>query len=606
MKRLYLDLSIRLKIFVIFYSVITIITLSIGIYSYQTVKKQIIDKVSTTNIGMIAQIGNGISAMRKQVEDWATIFISSQPVQSKLSQNGSSGESLENTLYDGPTASIMAYMLTTSIFDYLSLYGTADSPVFIESTGNGGTPYPLSNIYKSPIYSKVKQNNGAPYWFSLTENQNIFFHDDQSEMIGMSRIVRNVYNGNHIGLLFVGIHSDTVRKFYLKNLYDDEHGIVMLDQNGTPLLQAGMPQYQTDEFFNVLNGMDVQTQTGTEIVSINGEKLLVTYSTMDSLGWRVFYMVPFAFLTNELSTIKEFALILIFVCLILSLPIMLVSTIFLTAPIKTLQKSMKRFQNGNFDERVDIKYRDEIGELGRGFNSMVSKISSLVNDVYLLKISEKEAELKALQAQINPHFLYNMLDTIFWEAQASGNKKISDMIISLSRLFRLNLNRGSSLTSVAKEKELIGHYLALQKMRFEEKLQYHIEIPTELDHYVILKLILQPFIENAIIHGIEKRHEGGTVKVTGHLVNDNLEFIIEDNGIGMDESTINKIMNYVPPSRSNLSSDTSGYGTHNVFARLQHFYNDGYTLSVESQIGVGTKVLLRIPIKSGLEREVIS
>ncbi|WP_110930424.1 sensor histidine kinase [Paenibacillus bouchesdurhonensis] len=597
MKRLFLDLSIRLKIFITFYSVITLITLSIGIYSYQTVKKEIIDKVSVTNIGMIAQIGNGISAMRKQIEDWATIFISSQPVQSKLSQKGSSGQSLESTLYDGPTASIMAYMLTTSIFDYLSLYGTADSPLFSESTGYGGIPYPLSNIHDSSIYSEIKQKNGAPYWFSSTDNQDIFFHHNPSEMIGMSRIVRNVYNGDHIGLLFVGIHSDTVRKIYLENLYDNEHGIVMLDQNGTPLLQAGMPQYQTDKFFKILSDIDIQTKTGTKIVSINGAKLLVTYSTMDSLGWRIFYTVPFAFLTNELSTIKEFVLILIVVCLILSLPIMLVSTIFLTAPIKTLQRSMKRFQNGNFKERVDIKYRDEIGELGRGFNSMVSRISTLVNDVYMLKISEKEAELKALQAQINPHFLYNMLDTIFWEAQTSENKKISDMIISLSRLFRLNLNRGSSLTSVAKEKELIGHYLALQRMRFEEKLHYQIEIPTELDQYVILKLILQPFIENAITHGIEKRHEGGIVKVSCHLADNNLEFIIEDNGVGMDESTIYKIMDYVPQSNSNLSSDTSGYGIHNVFSRLKHFYNDQFTLRIESQIGVGTKVFLRVPLK---------
>lgn len=599
MKRLFLDLSIRLKIFIVFYSVISLITLSIGIYSYLTVKKEIVDKVSVTNIGMIAQIGNGISAMQKQIEDWATVFISSQPVQSKLSPNGSSGESLESTLYDGPTASIMAYMLTTSIFDYLSLYGTADSPLFIESTGYGGAPYPLSIIHDSSIYSEIKQRNGAPYWFSSTENQDIFFHDNPSDMIGMSRIVRNVYNGDHIGLLFVGIHSDTVRKLYLKNLYDNEHGIFMLDQNGTPLLQAGMPQYQTDEFFKVLSEIDIQTQTGTKIISINGEKLLVTYSTMDPQGWRTFYTVPFAFLTNELSTIREFVLILIVVCLILSLPLMLVSTTFLTAPIKTLQRSMKRFQNGNFEERVDIKYRDEIGELGRGFNSMVSRISSLVNDVYLLKISEKEAELKALQAQINPHFLYNMLDTIFWEAQASGNKKISDMIISLSRLFRLNLNRGSSLTSVAKEKELIGHYLALQKMRFEEKLQYHIEIPTELDEYVILKLILQPFIENAITHGIEKRHGGATVKVSGHLVNNYLEFLIEDNGVGMDELTVKKIMDYVPQSNSNLSSDTSGYGIHNVFARLQHFYNEQFTLRIESQIGVGTKVFLQVPLNQG-------
>jgi two-component system sensor histidine kinase YesM len=331
--------------------------------------------------------------------------------------------------------------------------------------------------------------------------------------------------------------------------------------------------------------------------------LLISYSGMNENGWHILYAVPLASLTKELISIKVFVVVLILLCLLLSIPFMMLLTSFITAPINTLLLSMKRFQNGHFNERVDIKYRDEIGELSRGYNSMVTNIKTLVDEVYVLQLKEKEAELKALQSQINPHFLYNMLDTIFWEAEAAGQNQISEMIINLSRLFRLSLNRGKSFTNVKKEKELIELYLSLQKMRFKDLLDYQVEIPNEIEGYVILKLILQPFIENALVHGVERKRGGGYLSVTGEIIGESLRFIIEDNGPGIDEATIKKILESEAESDVNTTPDTAGYAIQNVNARLKLYYKDGYRLNYFSVPGKGTRVEIIIPAVSDFQEE---
>jgi two-component system sensor histidine kinase YesM len=411
----------------------------------------------------------------------------------------------------------------------------------------------------------------------------------------MSRIVRSVEDGTKIGFIVVGVNQDTIRELYLKNLYDQNHGIVIFNENGYPLLVAGKDFFEKDLSSPSLEAIKKGNGSGSRTTRINGEDLLISYSEMNENGWRILYTVPLALLTQELSSIKVFVAVMILACLLLSIPFMMILTSILTAPIKSLLASMKRFQSGNFDERVDVKYRDEIGELSRGYNSMVANIKELVNDVYVLGLREKDAELKALQSQINPHFLYNMLDTIFWEAEAAKQGPISEMIVNLSRLFRLSLNHGKIFTNVAKEMEFLELYLSLQKMRFKDGLQYRIDIPNQIGGYVILKMVLQPFVENALIHGIERKRGGGYVNISGTLTGESLRFVIEDNGAGMDEETMRRIFDNGPESDIHTSQDMGGYATQNVNARLKHYYKDRYLLKYDSKSGQGTTVELVIP-----------
>ncbi|MFD0693352.1 sensor histidine kinase [Paenibacillus sp. GCM10027628] len=598
-----MNLSIKYKIFILFYLFIVIISLTLGFYSYQTSSKQIVSKVSSTNLGVIKEVDSNITALQKNIADWVTVFSLASVVQEGLINNVGESKELESMLYSGPTASIMNQMLVTRNFDYLALYGKGQQPVFQEASDYSGGPNAFMTIQKSAIYAHTLELNGASYWFPLKDENNVFLQNNPNEKIGMSRIIRSVSDGSMIGFIFVGINLDTIRDKYLKHLYDQDHGILIIDVNGNPLLKAGKEFYQSADEAPSFAKIKSSTSPGSMVVKEHGEDLLITYSGINENGWQTIYAVPLALLTKELSSIKVFVLVLILVCLLLSIPFMMILTSLLTSPIQKLLKSMKRFQNGHFDERVEIMYKDEIGELSRGYNSMVVNIESLVNDVYLLQLKEKEAELKALQSQINPHFLYNMLDTIFWEAEAAGQSQISEMIINLSRLFRLSLNRGKSFTSVKKEKEFIELYLALQKMRFKELLHYRIDISEEIESDVMLKLILQPFIENALIHGIERKRGGGNLTVTGSRSGDLLQFTIEDDGPGMDESVVRNMLENHNESDVYTAQDTSGYGIQNVYARLKHYYKNGFSLNYHSETGKGTRVEISIPAISETQEE---
>ncbi|MEK3683745.1 sensor histidine kinase [Paenibacillus sp. FSL R10-2736] len=594
MLRFYLNMNLRYKITILIFLLITAVTFAIGGYSYTISKKQIINKVSNSNQSVLKQIDSNLSRMQKTIADWVTVFSLASVVQETLRSNTPDSVEIEDQFYNGPTASMMNQMLVTGNFDYLALYGSLSAPMFQVATDDSSGAYSLDKITPHNIYKESVALNGASYWFPLTEENNVFIQSNRNDKLGMTRIIRDIVNGNRIGFVFVGINLETIRRTYLTDLYDQDHGILILNESGKQLLAAGKETYDKKAVDFVMKQAEAGILSGYTIVNLQGGDTLLNYN-INANGWITLYSVPLSSLTEELNSIKSAVLIMILASLLLSIPLLMFFSSFLTAPIKTLLLSMRRFQNGQFEEKVNIKYWDEIGQLSRGYNNMVANIKALVDDAYLLKLKEQEAELKALQSQINPHFLYNMLDTIFWEAEAAGQDKISEMVINLSRLFRLSLNQGKSFTSVAKEKELIELYLSLQKMRFKDSLDFVIDIPEELHPYVILKLSLQPFIENALIHGIERKRGGGCVSISGQRTGDQLMFVIEDNGGGMSSETLQKILTLPDESDIYTARDTGGYAVQNVQARLKHFYKGDFTLHYTSVPGEGTRVEIIIP-----------
>ncbi|WP_228469374.1 sensor histidine kinase [Paenibacillus sp. JNUCC31] len=588
-------MRLKNKIVIVLLLFCTAVTLMFGYFSFITSKTQIINKVSASNLSVVNVIDNNLTGMQKNISDWVTVFTLSSTIQNRLQNQPASTDKLETELYSGPMASIMDQMLATGNLDYLALYGTKSEPLYQIATDGSYGSGSLNEIWHTDIYKQTMALGGASYWFPLDDEDDPFIVNNQKDKIGMTRIIRSVYTGKQIGFAFVGVNKETIRKQYLKNLYDQERGIVILDSLGNTIVEAGKAFYSiSDPNFSIYRGK-TNIKQGSQIVYSSQDDMLVSYSEMDN-GWRILYAIPLKSLIKELNAIKLFVLLIIGLAFVVSIPLMSALSWTITAPVGNLLKSMKRFQNGCFHERVEVKYNDEIGQLSRGYNEMVGNIKSLVDDAYILKLKEQEAELKALQSQINPHFLYNMLDTIYWEAAYAGQDRISEMVVNLSRLFRLSLNQGKSFTSMAKEKELITLYLTLQQMRFKDRLRYSIDIPDELEHFVLLKLSLQPFIENALIHGIERKREGGQISIRGELDGGYLKIIIEDNGVGMDAETVKQITEVTTDNDISLSDDTSGYGIQNVIQRLRYYYKENYRLKYTSEPGTGTQVELTIPV----------
>lgn len=263
-------------------------------------------------------------------------------------------------------------------------------------------------------------------------------------------------------------------------------------------------------------------------------------------------------------------------------------------PLKELCVAMKRFEKGDFEQKVAVTTGGEVGEVAAGFNQMVDAIKKLIDTNYVMTLQEKESELRALQAQINPHFLYNTLDALYWRATNEGNDEIAEDILSLSQLFRHVLGQGNAQTDIGNEKELLEEYLHIQKMRFSDHLDYEIHMEEAILSHMIPKLILQPFVENAVVHGFERDGGDCLIRVDGKREGEWIVFTVEDNGVGMSEEQLQDIWE-VPDAKRYAGQRIGRYAIRNVKERLELLYGDGFTLTIESTVGHGTCVMIRIP-----------
>jgi two-component system sensor histidine kinase YesM len=241
---------------------------------------------------------------------------------------------------------------------------------------------------------------------------------------------------------------------------------------------------------------------------------------------------------------------------------------------------------------------DEITELGMSFNIMIGKIKELLDSKMKEQENLKKAELRALQAQINPHFLYNTLDTIIWMAEAKKTAQVVEIVSALSRFFRISLSKGMDWITIGEEVERTRSYLTIQKMRYRDILDFKIEVDDEVSENTILKLILQPLVENALYHGIKNKRQGGTIWVRAKRKNrDEILLEVEDDGIGFPPEKLTQLRAELDDDSGDIKLE-SGFGIGNVNRRIRLYYGKPYGLSVRSEYNTGTCVTLVIPAKT--------
>ena len=230
---------------------------------------------------------------------------------------------------------------------------------------------------------------------------------------------------------------------------------------------------------------------------------------------------------------------------------------------------------------------------------MVKEIETLVDDIHREQEIAKDAELRLLQEQINPHFLYNTLDAIIWMTEAGENQKAIQIIQELSSFFRISLSKGESIITIKNEREHVKNYLEIQRFRYQDILDYEIDMNEDILEYHIQKLTLQPIVENAIYHGIKNKRGGGKITVEGDFQGDDIIFRVRDNGIGMKEEELTKFRDYISGKieldNSDKNKSGSGFGMANVEKRIEMMYGPDYGVTVESKYNEGTIVTVLIP-----------
>ncbi|CAI6081218.1 cache domain-containing sensor histidine kinase [Cohnella sp. JJ-181] len=331
--------------------------------------------------------------------------------------------------------------------------------------------------------------------------------------------------------------------------------------------------------------LDEGKAAGKFSMKLDGADKMVLYERGGGSGWLYVRILSYDRLFAGARTVRQFTVVVGAACLLISLLLALALARMIARRLSVLSGQMKSVEDLTLDVKVDIDGRDEIGALARSYNRMIRKIRELVDQLTASQQTQRESELKALQTQINPHFLYNTLATINWMAMDGQNDKIMGMVNHLATFYRLSLNKGLPLLAVREEIRHLRAYTEIQKIRLEERIDVTYEVEADIESYLTLKLILQPFVENAILHGAERKAGTTAIAIRARRTGDDLVFEVEDDGVGM-----------AAPPMADLFPFGNGYGIRNVHERIRLHYGPAYGVTVQSAEGMGTKVTISIPV----------
>jgi len=556
------------------------------------------ESLSTAYQEIARQTNATIDFIQTDVEDISTYVCINESVKKGLSDGGSTEELKKTWRNDSSMNFFMDIIGTKSYISFIALYANNGFEPYYITTDTSVLIDDINEIMPTDYYQDASEAKGAPVWHYIDKADHSLFEINKSAKIVMNRVIINHMEVKNIGYLMVGINASYLKKICATVSSPDE-GIIV-QENGEILVEKGEIDSEVKEY--IISSSIKKDMGESNTGSLNYNEYMIFFSRTGERHSEVYYVVPQTIMNQRYGSARYVSLLLMVGVLLLLLPISFLLSGLIVKPLKKITDSMQKFKKGDFKQQVKYYSHDEIGEVAKCYNDMVKNIKELIDTKYLLEIKEKESELSALQAQINPHFLYNTLDSIYWKVLMDGNKDTAEMVYSLARIFRLSLNRGKGFTTVEKEIELVEHYLLIQKMRFVEKLEYTISVDESLKDYILPKLVLQPFVENAIVHGIEQEGNGGSVRVIVKREDDKMCFIIEDSGKGMDTEQVKRLFEK-PKGDVNISKTPGGYAISNVYDRLCLTFKKNFSLIIESKVDEGTRVIIRLPYTVILEEE---
>ncbi|MCT4687268.1 sensor histidine kinase [Vallitalea sp.] len=459
-------------------------------------------------------------------------------------------------------------------------------------------------VFHNNLHLKLKDNiNFEDFeWYRKAKNEEKFvvseshiqrlFESRYKWVVSCSTLLKSPYYEENLGVLLVDINYNLIIDMVSSIKLGQKGYVFIVDNNGDivyhpkqQLLYSGL---KSEDMDTILNSED-----GTKTVIEDRKKKQYTITTSKYSGWKVVSSVYMEDILSYKPNLDRFFFIMGTLAIFISIFISVLISRSILYPIKKLVNTMHQVEEGNLDVSIDIKNDNEIGELAKAFNLMTNRINNLVNQNKKVEKNKRKNELRALQAQINPHFLYNTLDSIIWMAESKNYKGVVIMTSALAKLFRISISKGAQYITVAEEIEHVENYLKIQKIRYGDHLDYHIDVEEDIKQNKIIKLIIQPIVENAIYHGIKNVHGGGMIDISVKKYDNKILITIADDGVGMSQQEIKLLFskNQELPKEKKLG----GVGVRNVDNRIKLYYGEDYGLEIESEIYEGTTVKAWLP-----------
>lgn len=410
-------------------------------------------------------------------------------------------------------------------------------------------------------------------------------------VITLSRGIRDRSgSGEKEGVFFIDLNYSAISELCDQSTVGTKGYAFILDAKGNivyhPQQQQLYNELQTENISLIMDTDEDTVLTGT-----GNDGKLYSISRSEKTGWTV---VDCTNVKELLSKSRQAQSVYVLTAIILVIVALLFSRFMarsITLPIQKLRDSMKKVQEGDFSvSDVVVDSKNEIGSLTKSFDVMTHRIHELMEKNAHEQEEKRKSELKALQSQINPHFLYNTLDSIIWMAEGKKNEEVVLMTASLARLLRQSISNEDEVVPIANEVEYARGYLTIQKMRYKDKLEFQIEVDSSILYIPLIKLVLQPIIENAIYHGLKYKESKGLLIVKGFMKDGNAVLQVIDDGVGMDEETLAHIYD-----KHKVNYHSNGVGVYNVQKRLKLYYGEDYGITYTSELGKGTTATITIP-----------
>lgn len=555
----FMNMAIRRKLLVSYFIIVIVPLVTLGIYSYQTSKRFVEDEIWSSINDQSHQISMNISNRLEKDNEFLKITSISPNLTLDIGGNNSVAEmAMNSNKYFEP----VTYYNISVNRDFKSLlvyYNELDRQI-------GSFFFPSSDIEDSNMYQEVVESKSTK-WYAEGE-----------ELIAARRIY-DVTAERLKGLIVLEMDFDYIMESVVAK-GNHPFGLVLVDKKDQVI-------YELNEVGESFSDDFVQYMISNPNESQYKKEYMYTSISLEKYEWEMYYFVPLTELNNNLKDLVRIIVAIVVLCLIVLIIISLKFSETITSRLQGLNETMKNVENGSLDLEIQSDYKDEIGQLTNRFGAMLNEINVLIDEVYKSELTLKETELKALQSQINPHFLYNVLSLINWKAIDAGNQDISDIAGYLSKFYRTSLNKGNSLIRIHDELMNVKAYVEIQHVMHGYSFDMEYLIDPNVENYATVNLSLQPIVENAIVHGIDNREdpsERGKIILSVSETIDQIIFVIEDNGIGMTEDQVEEL----------LVKDIGGYGMKNVNERICLLFGNESGIKVESKTGIGTKVTLII------------
>ncbi|TGY42770.1 sensor histidine kinase [Clostridium sartagoforme] len=459
--------------------------------------------------------------------------------------------------------------------------------------------YPLQQL-KSNIdprnndWFQNAKNKKENLHFSTPHVQNLFYDPNYKYtwVVSLSRAVEITKSGKtSSGVLLVDMNFSGIEQI-CKNVEVSKNGYVYLIDTDGEIIYHPRQQLIYSNLITENNYEAAKFEDGNHIENFEGNKRLVTVKTVGYTGWKLVAISPMSDVTAGYYEFRVFAIFIMIFAIFILISINMFVSSRIANPIRALEKAVKEFESGVVSLNIPENGSYEIQHLAKAIKSMVNQMNLLMENIMIEQEAKRKSELNALQAQINPHFLYNTLDSIIWMIENENYDGAIIMVTALARFFRISLSKGKNVITVRDELEHARNYLTIQNIRYKNKFSYSIEADEETLDLTSIKLIIQPLIENAIYHGMEYMSGEGDILVKSYKKNEDLYIDIIDNGLGMLQEVADKLLT---EEVNNQQRKGSGIGLKNVHERIKLYFGEEYGLEVYSEPDEGTTIRIHMP-----------